>query len=95
VNRLRINGNWHQVGHLIAMLVNEGDDWKDVQIPAQSGATSQAAAAKADAKPKEATAARLGEHHFEHAAKAGPATNLLMAQYGIKAEYVIHRHHQF
>ena len=74
------------------MTVEEGEDWKDVQIPAQTSGeaapkpeTEAAPAAPAKAEKK----AVAGEHVFQHVPNVGPATNLLLAQYGIKAGLVV------
>lgn len=83
---------YSQVGRLIALTVNEDEDWKDVQIPAPEPSKADSAAptkkAKEPSKAAAPAAAKTGEHHFEHVPKAGPATNLLLAQYGIKAKYM-------
>ena len=68
------------------------EDWKDVQIPAAApaAASSDKASETAAAPKAESPAsggsptATTGEHKFPHLAQAGPAVNLLLAQYGIK-----------
>eukprot|EP00095_Tigriopus_kingsejongensis_P012409 maker-scaffold755_size101758-snap-gene-0.25 protein:Tk12409 transcript:maker-scaffold755_size101758-snap-gene-0.25-mRNA-1 annotation:"pyruvate dehydrogenase protein x mitochondrial-like" len=80
-----------EVGYLIAMLVEEGEDWQDVQIPAQessstSTVTSSEPSASSSATPP--SSGTSGSHHFEHIANVGPATHFLMAQYGVKASQV-------
>ena len=80
-----------QVGQLIALTVEEGEDWQDVQIPAQK---KSAPPKDAEQQPKEvatpvqtdADVSKIqGEHHFEDLARTGPAVAFLLAQYGIKS----------
>ncbi len=79
-----------QVGQLIALSVEEGEDWKDVQIPAPEKKEKKQEAAAASAAPPETNASpgqdesRVGEHKFVHEPNVGPATNLLLTQYGIE-----------
>ncbi len=79
------------MGQLIALSVEEGEDWKDVQIPAKKKEKKAAPAdapAPAAAAPQAAEAGgRTGEHKFVHVPNAGPATNLLLTQYGIDPRY--------
>jgi len=80
-----------QVGQLIALTVEEGEDWQDVQIPAPESAQKAPAAGKEEAKAPEAKQEGegvTGEHAFVHAPKAGPATNLLLTQYGLDPDQV-------
>ena len=74
---------------MIAITVEEGEDWKDVQIP--TGKQSDSSAAKADsvAPQKEAAApvTATPEIHIETIPGVGPASNLRMAQYGIDPRY--------
>ncbi len=82
-----------KVGDLIALTVEDGEDWKDVAIPAApapaaKAATSEAsgqAATPAAAPSAPAAASAAAAHEFEHIPNVGPATALLMAQYGIKS----------
>lgn len=69
---------------MIALTVSEEEDWKDVQIPARKKAMES----KEEVKPEASSVDQplvVGEHHFEHVPNVGPATNLLLAQYGLKA----------
>ena len=79
-----------QVGSLIALTVEEGEDWTDVAIPAPSGGAPKTAAAAEKPATKDAPAAKAeektGEHVFPHIPNVGPAASLLMAQYGIKSQ---------
>ncbi len=72
-----------QVGDLIALTVEEGQDWKDVQIP---GAKAKAAPAPtksaAAASPTANVVHEPVDLHFVPG--IGPATNLLLAQYGLE-----------
>merc|ERR1719234_2999697 len=83
-------GSGAKVGTLIALLVGEGEDWKDVAIP---GSAPPPPAATAPAQP-EASAhvpatsgqpltAPVQEFHFTHPAQTGPAAALLLTQYSI------------
>jgi hypothetical protein len=73
---------------LIALTVEEGKDWTDVQIPALESASAPAkpevAAEAAPIAPS--TSAEPAELHFVPG--IGPATNLLLAQYGIDPRLV-------
>ena len=80
-----------QVGSLIALTVEEGEDWADVAIPAPAGGAPKTAEAADKPAEKEAPAAakadeKTGEHVFPHIPNVGPAASLLMAQYGIKSQ---------
>ena len=73
-----------QIGSMIALTVEEGEDWQDVQIPTAERAhppstdSSQAqSSVQADKIPAMPTV------HLEPVPNVGPATNLLIAQYGI------------
>ncbi|BFZ15837.1 hypothetical protein BsWGS_18875 [Bradybaena similaris] len=78
------------VGSLIALLVEEGDDWKSVQIPAeasvkpqpQAAAPAPAAAAPAPAgKPQPAVT-------VEHSHLMGPSVKKLLHEYNIESTAV-------
>jgi len=81
-------GSGAKVGTLIALLVGEGEDWKDVAIP---GSAPPPPAAPAAAQPDVAAPATSGqpltapvqEFHFTHPAQTGPAAALLLSQYSI------------
>lgn len=84
-----------EVGKPIAIMVEAGQDWRDVAIPvpaAAGGAAAPApAVAAASAAPAPAVAAATAapvEHHFTHPAMTGPATALLLSQYNIKPESI-------
>lgn len=84
-----------EVGKLIAMTVEEGEDWQDVQIPAQETTSSSSQTEKAAPQTQSGSIASSSSsgtlessHHFEHVSNVGPATHFLMAQYGIKANQV-------
>lgn len=76
-----------KVGDLIALTVEEGQDWKDVQIP---GAKAKAAPAPtksaAAASPTANVVHEPVDLHFVPG--IGPATNLLLAQYGLEPSQV-------
>ncbi|TRY80017.1 hypothetical protein TCAL_06576 [Tigriopus californicus] len=83
-----------EVGKLIALTVEEGEDWQDVQIPAQetsasAGTESEPSQPQSASTPSSSTSGTLGSSHdFEHVTNVGPATHFLMAQYGIKSSQV-------
>ena len=74
-----------KIGTLIAMTVDEGEDWKDVQIPAQDDSDSEPAPAATAAADDPLPVARAPSSSVQqvHVARVGPASNLLMTQYGI------------
>ena len=75
-------------------MVEEGQDWKDVAIPAAGGAAKPAPAAVADTPAAAAAVASSGtvsvasDHPFVHPSQVGPATALLMSQFNIKPENI-------
>ena len=77
------------VGTPIALMVEEGQDWRDVAIPAAAAAPgAPASAASSAASPPAppappAAAAPPGPSEFVHPAQTGPATALLLTQYGL------------
>jgi len=80
-----------KIGSLIAMTVDEGEDWQDVQIPAQT-ATADDSSASAPPPPQASPAPSsvaatpsvgVVEVPHVHVPGVGPATNLLLTQYGI------------
>ena len=79
-----------QIGTMIALTVEEGEDWKDVQIPSTTQADSAPAKVESAAPTKEAAPAATAtpEIHVEHVPGVGPASNLRMAQYGIDPRYI-------
>lgn len=68
-----------KVNTLIALTVNEGEDWKDVQIPAVDDESEVATPSEAPKAEREVTKAG----HVSPIPKAGPSVMLLCAQYGI------------
>lgn len=71
-----------QVNTLIALTVNEGDDWKDVMIPAAEDDDAPEEKVKT-ASPATGSAQEVGDVHVTPVPKAGPSVMLLCAQYGI------------
>ena len=74
------------IGTMIAITVEEGEDWKDVQIPVDGKADPPASSAAAPQESKVDTVAKenqSAEIHVEPIPNVGPATNLRIAQYGI------------
>ena len=81
-------GSGAKVGTLIALLVGEGEDWKDVAIPGSAPPPPPAAAQPEAPAPVPATSgqpltAPVQEFHFTHPAQTGPAAALLLSQYSI------------
>lgn len=79
-----------KVGTLIALLVGEGEDWKDVAVPgsappppAAAAAAQLEASAPAPATSGQPLTAPVQEFHFTHPAQTGPAAALLLSQYSI------------
>jgi len=74
-----------QVGTLIALMVEEGQDWKDVQIPSSSSdspATAEVASPSSTPQTAPATAPAPSVT-YSHPSQTGPAAALLLSQYGI------------
>ena len=79
-----------QVGDLIALTVEEGQDWKDVQIPgvkASSDKKSAAPTTPAAAAPSVSGGVSPEAEDLHFLPGIGPATNLLLAQYGLEPRY--------
>merc|ERR1719370_926130 len=77
-----------QVGTLIALMVEEGQDWKDVAIPAQQGQESTpAGSAPAPASPAPSSTSSQAPPSptttFPLPSQTGPAASLLLSQYGL------------
>jgi len=77
-----------QVGTLIALMVEEGQDWKDVAIPAQQGQeSSPAVSASAPASPAPSSTSSPAPPSptttFPLPSQTGPAASLLLSQYGL------------
>jgi pyruvate dehydrogenase complex dihydrolipoamide acetyltransferase long form len=80
-----------EIGLPIAVIVGEGEDWKDVAIPTAGGATAKPAvpdtpAAAAAAIQTSGTVSVASDHPFVHPAMVGPATALLMSQFNIQPD---------
>ena len=71
------------VNKLIALTVEEGEDWKDVQIPVTTDAAESRIESSPVASTTESTSLEVSESHVAAVPKAGPAVMLLCAQYGI------------
>ena len=74
---------------MIALTVEEGEDWKDVQIPSTKQGDAAPPKVESAAPAKEATTQGIAtsDIHVEHVPGVGPASTLLMAQYGIDPRY--------
>ena len=72
-----------EVGTLIALVVEEGQDWKDVAIPApvSGGLISSLPTPVASSTP--APAAPSPTTSYSLPTKTGPAASLLLSQYGL------------
>ncbi|KAH9494986.1 hypothetical protein Btru_018325 [Bulinus truncatus] len=81
------------VGSLIALLVGEGEDWKNVQIPADAAVKTQAASqtvAETSAPAEAATASAVAAtapiaHHGVEGHLIGPSVKKLLQEYNIKS----------
>ena len=71
-----------KVGTLIALSVEEGQDWKDVQIPAEEDDDTPVPT-DSNSQPAAETSQEVSEAHVVPIARAGPAVMLLCAKYGI------------
>ena len=77
------------VGTPIALMVEEGQDWRDVAIPAAAGAPATPPPQSSPASPSSPQApappavAAPAPSEFVHPAQTGPATALLLTQYGL------------
>lgn len=76
------------INALIGMMVDEGANWKDVEIPADVGAAGEHSAEKPSApvSPAPAKPSQHGDH--VHSDMMGPAVKKLLHVYGLKAEDV-------
>lgn len=79
-----------KVGTLIALMVEEGADWKDVAIPSDGAPPAPASppsppvsAPPVPATSGQPTTAAVQEFHFTHPAQTGPAAALLLSQYNL------------
>ena len=70
------------------MTVNEGEDWKDVQIPVQEDAEETEVEFKTPDMAVKESNKEVSETHVIPIPKAGPAVMLLCAQYGIDPDKI-------
>jgi len=71
-----------KVGTLIALSVEEGQDWKDVQIPAEED-DDTSVQTDSQSQPAAEASQEVSDAHVVPIARAGPAVMLLCAKYGI------------
>ena len=71
-----------KIGTIIAITVEEGEDWQDVQIPASKRTDSSSGPAPT-ATPAVVSPASVSLTHINPMPSVGPAANLLISQYGI------------
>uniref|UniRef100_A0A2C9JLQ2 Peripheral subunit-binding (PSBD) domain-containing protein n=1 Tax=Biomphalaria glabrata TaxID=6526 RepID=A0A2C9JLQ2_BIOGL len=84
------------IGSLIALLVEEGDDWKNVQIPAEAAAKPPSKPATETPTPVVTTAAvpasppsaALSSDHGDHRHLVGPSVKKLLQEYNISSNDV-------
>uniref|UniRef100_A0A0B6YQN0 Peripheral subunit-binding (PSBD) domain-containing protein n=2 Tax=Arion vulgaris TaxID=1028688 RepID=A0A0B6YQN0_9EUPU len=77
------------VGSLIALLVEEGDDWTKVEIPADAGAKPQpSSAASAPASHASTAAKPQTTTSAEHSHLMGPSVKKLLHEYNISSSSV-------
>jgi len=78
-----------KVGALIALMVEEGQDWQDVTIPGSDPAPSaslpppQTSSGPGVPSSGQPLTAAVQEFHFTHPAQTGPAVALLLSQYNL------------
>uniref|UniRef100_A0A0P4WD29 Dihydrolipoamide acetyltransferase component of pyruvate dehydrogenase complex n=1 Tax=Scylla olivacea TaxID=85551 RepID=A0A0P4WD29_SCYOL len=72
-----------KVGTVIALMVAEGEDWKNVEMPAIEGAAPTPTSATEEA-PRKSAEAEAGHGHY------GPSVRLLLEQYGLREGDVPH-----
>jgi len=75
-----------EVGTLIALTVEEGQDWKDVTIPSKGVPAPVATTEPTPVPtvvPSSTTAPSRREFQFQHPPQTGPAAALLLSQYGL------------
>lgn len=77
------NSGVQPLNTLIGLMVEEGEDWKDVDIPEESASGTTAAAQPAAAQPKQ-----VKQSAPSKASMVGPAVRHLLNMYGLKAEDV-------
>lgn len=76
-----------KVGTLIALMVDEGDDWQNVEVPADAGAPPPSPAASESPSPASVisapppTTSSTGSHSSSHL--LGPAVKNYLKQYGL------------
>lgn len=81
-----------KVGTLIALMVNEGEDWKDVEYQAKEQSGSSASDKKGSIKGSPVAGADKGSKSSEAAGsekkRYGPAVRYILERYGVKPENV-------
>ena len=75
-----------KIGEIIALFVEEGEDWKDVEMPEQKAASSESTVTAAGEQP-EATASQAQASPGEHQ-KISPSVRNLLEQFNINANRV-------
>jgi len=74
-----------QVGTAIAVMCEEGEDWKDVRIPVEGAVAEQVMEVESKpGLPAAAPSVAAAVLPFIHPEKTGPATALLLSQYNIE-----------
>lgn len=73
-----------QIGVLIAVMVEEGDDWKNAEIPADVGATPSGDAATPAPAPTQTTSQSSGSSPAESSSVIGPSVRKLLEEFNIK-----------
>jgi len=77
-----------EVGLAIAVMVEEGADWKDVALPSAPVSQQPTAVPTAEAVASTGTVSVSTDHPFVHPSQVGPATALLMSQYNVDPEKI-------
>ena len=71
------------IGTMIALSVEEGEDWQDVQIPSAKPTAAPADTSHIPSEIPMTPITSMETIHVESIPNVGPATNLRIAQYGI------------
>ncbi|XP_065344691.1 pyruvate dehydrogenase protein X component, mitochondrial-like [Cloeon dipterum] len=77
-----------KVGTLIALMVAEGEDWKDVEMPAAGSAAPPSSSAEAKPAASQAAPAVEKKTGGGHSGGQGPAVHRLLEQFGLSSSDV-------
>ncbi|ODN03419.1 Pyruvate dehydrogenase protein X component, mitochondrial [Orchesella cincta] len=77
-----------KVGTLIALTVDEGDDWKSVEVPPDAGAAQAAASKSTESSSKPVTPAAPSSGSHGNDRLVGPAVKNYLRKYGLESSQV-------